>query len=167
MAHQGSQEINQLRKAQSQGALLTAIHLRWLLNPAVGLPLQPFRVWWRKSSVPPLAQLPGPGVIQLGSFPVPVTWNWEPMAIVELAMTVNSRGSISATSLNAKGHVLGFTSTSTPGPQVLRLCSDQITSLLLSGQGTLTGLSGISADAFAALADWQEVEMVRATGYIQ
>jgi hypothetical protein len=134
---------------------MEAVQVRWLLNPAVGLPLEPFKVW----TYPP-GKKPMLTPISIAGFRNQMSFS-DPMAWIEIDMTL-ATGAVATATAYTGGSLSGMPidgqTLSTTG--TLTLFGDQIGSIMIVGSFTVTAMRGITASALANDPAWTLVETV-------
>lgn len=147
------------------GSVNVAIFLRWSVNPRLGLPSEPFKVWRR----PALPFSQEPPMISHTAIPLPplgrVFQLDEPCAVVHV--TLASPGAASAVVIPlADGigfeNMLASEVVAIPagGQQTVTFRAPYITSVLVMGGHSAVQLRGIPVSSMAEISDWQLLETV-------
>jgi hypothetical protein len=132
------------------------VSLRWLLNPVLGFPRQPFEVWRRlRKEEPDAAVLPppdpeAPRTAMFSDEAIEVSFVAQPAA-----GNVLSVEAISAARHTIPGQRLTFSSS-----QSGRFRAAGIAGLRLRGAGRVTNVRAIRQQDWANLPDWQRIETV-------
>jgi hypothetical protein len=140
--------------ATTRGRL--AISLRWGLNPAIGFPRAPFKVWRRFRREDPSVAVAGSGP---RSAPATVALSAQVLE-VRFDATPAAGRSLVVEALGFNGHVL-------PGQRLAftaggsgRFRAAGISSLRLSGGGQVANVLGLLQTDYARLPDWTLVDVV-------
>ena len=150
---------------KDHGNLPVAIFLRWQVNPVLGMPSEPFKVWRRPATplaeekeinavtlnVPPLGH-----VVQFHEPHVSVTAGIKAGPVPQTIVVVALAGGIGFESmLNVQSFDLPAN-----GQRIFTFQAPHITGLLLMGTSSLTGLQGIPQSAADSIGGWELVETV-------
>ncbi len=132
------------------------VSLRWALNPAIGFPRAPFKVWRRARKEDPTTSVAGtaprvaPSTVALSSQVIEVRFHAEP--------TPGRTLIVEALASNGKvlpGQHLNFTANGDG-----RFRAAGIGALRLRGQGTVTQIGGLPQTEYANKADWTLIDVV-------
>ena len=130
--------------------------LRWALNPAIGFPRAPFRVWRRRRKEDPTTPVAGsaprsaPTTFSLSSQVLEVRFRAEPQP--GRILTVEA--------LASNGHVLPGQRLAFTGNGDGRFRAAGISALRLTGFGQVSQIGGLPQTAYANLADWTLIDVV-------
>jgi len=141
-------------------SLPRVLHLRWTLNPELGLPTEPFIVWRRnrKDNQPKKIQTE---IISSGLF--------GPGQIVDLNgsythVTLNTSGSggvvyafVGSPWLNS---IVAFAAIPVGANQIVNLTAPSIEGLMVSNLSSINSITGVRADDLSAASGWRKFELV-------
>ncbi len=153
------------RDPKDYGSAPVAIFLRWQVNPVLGLPSEPFKIWRRPATplapekeieastvaMPPLGY-----VVQFSEPHVSVTAGIKAGAAPRTIVVIALAGGISFESML---YVQRFDLPAN-GQRVFTFQAPHITGLLLMGTSSLTTLQGIAQSNADAIEGWELVETV-------
>jgi hypothetical protein len=129
--------------------------LRWALNPVIGFPRAPFRVWRRERKEEPTTPVAG---AQPRTAPATV-----PLAVpvIEIRFHADPQGgSLLVEGLGANGNVLPDQRLVFTAAGDGRLRYPGMTALRLTGHGEISAIGGLGATDYANRPDWQLFEVV-------
>ena len=140
------------------------VFLRWQLNPRIGMPVEPFKVW-RRPAMPleePMVQVQVIAVPPLGF----VVMLPKPMVSVTVGLQVGAAGASGNVLPLADGigfenvlAVLPYTLAAN-GSTILRFQANYITGLFVLGGATVAAVSGFPLAAAEKIGGWELVETV-------
>ncbi len=140
--------------ATNQGRI--AISLRWALNPGIGFPRAPFKVWRRSRKEDPAAAVAGSGphsgprTVGLSAQVIEVRFDAGPAPGRTLVVEA----------LGFNGHVLPGQRLAFTSGGAGRFRAAGISALRVSDGGQITNVLGLSQTDYANLPDWTLVEVV-------
>jgi hypothetical protein len=138
------------------------IELRWMLNAALGMPTEPFKVWARPHSAPPPWETLQATERQLGfaaGFAM-VTWSGGAMSRVSVHLQAPSGGYVFAFSGGPLlSNICAFTPL-TNGSSTVELAAPVIDGLLISPGVVVTQVLGVAAGPLIDAASWTLIEQV-------
>src|SRR5690348_14542868 len=129
--------------------------LRWALNPVIGFPRAPFRVWRRERKEEPTTPVAGaqprtaPATVPLSTPVIEIRFHADPQGGSLLVEGLGPNGNV------LPGQRLGFTAAGDG-----RLRHPGITALRLTGHGQISAIGAIGASDYANRPDWQLFEVV-------
>ena len=136
------------------------VQLRWLLDPRLGYPSEPFRVW-RRPSAPFPSQAPIPH-ISLGMINGWRGWALSRPAIqarLQLNVVGASASVLAFSGAAFNSAVVGMQQVAN-GAQTVIFSAGRIVSLLVQGMADLLNVTAVDASATGEAAGWQLVEVV-------
>jgi len=140
--------------ATSRGKLY--VSLRWALNPAIGFPRSPFRVWRRARKEDPTTPVAGssprsaPATVSLSSQVIEIRFHAAPQPGRTLIVEA----------LADNGNVLPGQRLSFAAPGDGRFRAAGISALRLLGDGQVSSVAGLPQNAYANLPDWTLIDVV-------
>ncbi len=151
-----------LKLISAQKLAPRTVHLRWNINPSLlGMPTEPFRVWFRPSAPKALEK-----DLAFDTLPFifgyrAISWG-TPMSSVTVQLNVGGPSAIvmAVSGAPTLEKITTFANVGT-GSQTITLFGQALTGLLISGTGiSITSVRGVPSDTLAAAADWKELEVV-------
>lgn len=129
--------------------------LRWALNPVIGFPRAPFRVWRRERKEEPTTPVAGtqvrnaPATVSLSTHVIEIRFHADPQGGSLLVEALGVNGNV------LPGQRLGFTSAGDG-----RLRYPGISALRLTGNGQISSIGAIDQNDYANRPDWQLFDLV-------
>ncbi len=147
-------------KIDYQGKNRYSLQLRWMLHREVGMPTEPFLVWYRQQNYKGIKLNYTMHVQSYLGGALVVEWPEATMSKVAIQVTATSSGTIMAWAGSPSLlNMTGITSV-TPGNTVIVINASAIDGLLVSPYVVITGIEGIPADDLSAYAGWNKLEYV-------
>ncbi|MDK3074316.1 hypothetical protein QO034_14510 [Sedimentitalea sp. JM2-8] len=148
------------------GHLNVAIYLRWSVNPRIGMPSEPFKVW-RRPAMPLTQEPPEIPVTAYSMPPLGTVYQLsEPCAVIHVILGSSGAPANSVVIPLADGigfeNMLGSEAVAIPGggQQLVSFRAPYITSVLVMGNQSSVQIRGLPVSAMSKIDDWQLLETV-------
>jgi hypothetical protein len=148
-ARMGTWDAEALERAKKRGP---SIALRWVLNPALGIPLTPFTVW-RRPAFRREKAVPIPGWHQTGSD----TWGWDGVTEM-LRIELDLSGPVTATGLQ-RADLQPVQTVSGTGGTTIVLDAGPMLGVRLDNPGGVAAHRGLALVTAANGDDWEPFEI--------